>query len=97
MEVILLAIAQAGYEPSKDIVLALDPSSSEFFDAARGRYVFRKSDNSERNSEQMAEFWADWVRQYPIVSIEDGMAEDDWEGWKLLTGKLGSRDPARGR
>jgi enolase len=91
VEVILQAITQAGYEISKDIGLALDPAASEFFDATRSRYVFKKSDKSERTSEQMAEFWANWVRQYPIISIEDGMAEDDWEGWKLLTDTLGTR------
>ena len=90
VEVILQAIAQAGYETSRDIVLALDPAASEFFDPARGRYVFKKSDKSERTSEQMAQLWADWVRQYPILSIEDGMAEDDWQGWKLLTDTLGT-------
>ena len=91
VEVILQAIAQAGYETPRDIVLALDPASSEFFDAARGRYVFKKSDKKERTSDQMAEFWTDWSRQYPIISIEDGMAEDDWEGWKLLTSALGAK------
>jgi enolase len=71
--------------------LALDPAASEFYDKASGKYVFKKSDKSEKTGEQMVEFWADWVRQYPIISIEDGLAEDDWAGWQLLTEKLGGR------
>ncbi len=90
-ETILEAITQAGYRPGIDIGLALDPASSEFFDSSRGKYVFKKSDKSERPSEQMVEFWESWVRQYPILSIEDGMAEDDWKGWKLLTDTLGKK------
>jgi enolase len=90
-ETILEAITQAGYQPGKDIGLALDPAASEFFDGEKGKYVFKKSDKSERNSEQMVEFWSNWVRQYPILSIEDGMAEDDWKGWKLLTDTLGKK------
>jgi len=90
-ETILEAITQAGYRPGTDIGLALDPASSEFFDSDKGKYVFKKSDKSERQSEQMVEFWSNWVRQYPILSIEDGMAEDDWNGWKLLTDSLGRK------
>ncbi|HVP77975.1 MAG TPA: phosphopyruvate hydratase [Thermodesulfobacteriota bacterium] len=90
-ETILEAITQAGYRPGTDISLALDPASSEFFDSRKGKYVFKKSDKSERSSEQMVEFWSNWVRQYPIISIEDGMAEDDWKGWKLLTDTLGKK------
>jgi enolase len=90
-ETILEAITQAGYRPGIDIGLALDPASSEFFDSSKGKYVFKKSDKSERQSEQMVEFWSNWVRQYPILSIEDGMAEDDWKGWKLLTDALGKK------
>ena len=89
LEQILEAIQAAGYRPGEDIALALDPASSEFYE--NGKYIFKKSDRSERTSEQMVEFYADWVRQYPIVSIEDGLAEDDWKGWKLLTEKLGSK------
>ena len=89
LEQILEAIQAAGYRPGEDIALALDPASSEFFED--GKYVFKKSDHSEHTSEQMVELYSDWVRQYPIVSIEDGLAEDDWEGWKLLTAKLGSK------
>ena len=91
LEVVLEAINKAGYSPGDQIGIALDPASSEFYDAAKKKYVFKKSDKSERTSQQMAEFWAGWVRQYPIVSIEDGMAEDDWEGWKMLTEMLGGK------
>jgi len=87
VEMILEAIERAGYRPGRQIALALDPASSEFFED--GVYVFRKSDGSRRTSEQMAEFWADWTGRYPIVSIEDGLAEDDWEGWQRLTKRLG--------
>src|SRR5512136_1167842 len=90
-ETILEAVTQAGYRPGTDIGLALDPASSEFFDSSKGKYVFKKSDKSERQSEQMVEFWSNWVRQYPILSIEDGMAQDDWKGWKLLTDTLGEK------
>ncbi|MBI1897167.1 MAG: phosphopyruvate hydratase [Acidobacteria bacterium] len=91
LEVVLEAIAKAGYKPGEQIGIALDPAASEFYDASKRRYVFKKSDKSERSSDQMVEFWAGWVRQYPIVLIEDGMAEDDWEGWKQMTGALGGR------
>jgi enolase len=90
-ETILEAITQAGYRAGTDIALALDPASSEFYDAGKGKYVFKKSDKSERISDQMVEFWSNWVRQYPIISIEDGMAEDDWKGWKLHTDALGKK------
>jgi enolase len=91
LEVILEAIGQAGYRPGVDIGLALDPAASEFFDSKKTKYVFKKSDKSERSPEQMVEFWADWVRQYPVISIEDGMAEDDWRGWKIVTDVLGKK------
>jgi enolase len=91
LNVILEAITKAGYKPGEDIGITLDPASSEFFDKAKGKYIFKKSDKSERTSEQMVEFWANWVSQYPIVSIEDGMAEDDWKGWKLMTDALGKK------
>jgi len=91
LEVVLEAITQAGYTAGDQIGIALDPAASEFFETSKKKYVFKKSDNSERTSEQMAEFWGNWVRQYPIVSIEDGMAEDDWDGWKLLTDTLGKK------
>ncbi len=91
LEVILEAIEKAGYKAGEEIGIALDPAASEFYDAAQNRYVFKKSDGSVRTAEQLVEFWADWIRQYPIVSLEDGMAEDDWAGWKVLTEALGSK------
>ncbi len=90
LEVLMEAIAQAGYKPGEQIAIALDPAASEFFDKTSQKYVFKKSDKSEKTSEQMIDFWANWVRQYPIISIEDGLAEDDWDGWKKLTDALGS-------
>ena len=89
VEVILEAIAAAGYQPGEQIAIALDPAASEFFD--NGKYVFKKSDNSVHSADDMVKFYADWVRQYPIVSIEDGLAEDDWAGWKVLTKELGGK------
>jgi len=91
LEAVMEAITKAGYKPGEQIGIALDPAASEFFDKANNKYVFKKSDNSERSSEQMVEFWSSWARQYPIVSIEDGMAEDDWAGWKMLTDALGAK------
>ena len=91
LEVVLEAITLAGYTPGEQVGIALDPAASEFYDKDKKRYVFKKSDKSERTSEQMVEFWSDWARQYPIVSIEDGMAEDDWDGWKLMTDALGKK------
>jgi enolase len=90
IESVLEAITQAGLKPGENIGICLDPAASEFF--KNDKYVFKKSDRSERTSEQMVEFWANWVRQYPaILSIEDGMAEDDWKGWKLLTDTIGDK------
>ena len=89
IEVILEAITQAGYKPGQDIAIALDPASSEFFD--KGKYIFKKSDKSVKSSEQMVRFWAEWARQFPIVSLEDGLAENDWDGWKMLTEELGDK------
>lgn len=89
VEAILEAIVKAGYKPGADIVLALDPAASEFFED--GAYVFKKSDKSRRTPSEMVDYWADWCRQYPIVSIEDGVAEQDEEGWRLMTERLGSR------
>jgi enolase len=91
LERVLEAITAAGYKPGEQIAIALDPASSEFYDRASRKYVFKKSDQSARSSEEMVRFWENWVRQYPIVSIEDGLAEDDWEGWKLLTKELGRK------
>ena len=89
LDVIMQAIHAAGYKAGKDIMIALDPASSEFFD--NGKYVFKKSDESKKTSEQMVKFYENWVRQYPIISIEDGMAENDWKGWKMLTEAVGDK------
>jgi enolase len=89
IEVILEAIILAGYRPGHDVAIALDPAASEFYDGSK--YVFKKSDGSVKTSEQLVKFWAEWVRQYPIVSLEDGLAEDDWDGWKLMTDELGGK------
>ncbi|HEY2664392.1 MAG TPA: phosphopyruvate hydratase [Candidatus Binataceae bacterium] len=89
IEVILEAITKAGYKPGGDVAIALDPASSEFFN--KGKYVFSRSDKRSRTSAEMIRFYRDWLEKYPIVSIEDGLAEDDWEGWKSLTQELGSR------
>jgi len=91
LEVILEAVSQAGYKPGEQVGLALDCAASEFYEKGKEKYIFKKSDKSERNAEQMAVLWADWVDRYPILSIEDGMAEDDWAGWKLLTDQLGAK------
>jgi enolase len=87
VEVILVAIEKAGLKPGTDVVLALDPAASELYES--GAYVLAKSDGSRKTSAEMVEFWAGWARQYPIWSIEDGLAEQDWDGWKLLTDRLG--------
>jgi enolase 1/2/3 len=89
IELILEAIEAAGYSPGTDVALALDPASSEMFQG--GKYVFFKSDQSKKSAEEMIKLYADWVGQYPILSIEDGLAQDDWEGWKKLTDELGDR------
>ena len=86
---VIEAIQSAGYKPGQEVAIALDPAASEFFQD--GKYVFKKSDKSVKSSEDMVRFWSKWTRDYPIVSLEDGLAEDDWEGWKLLTKELGSR------
>ena len=91
IEVILEAIVKAGYKPGKQVALALDCAASEFYDKSKKKYVFKKSDKSERSGAEMGEFWANWARQYPIISIEDGCAEDDWGGWKHLSDILGSK------
>jgi len=87
IEVILEAIEKAGYTAGEQIAIALDPAVSELY--SDGRYVFKKSDKSVKDSAQMVRFWSDWVKKYPIVSIEDALAEDDWEGWKALTDEIG--------
>jgi enolase len=101
IELVIEAIGKAGYKAGSptdkgglgdaQVMIALDPASSEFYDSEKKRYVFKKSSKQELTSEEMAEYWEKWASDYPIISIEDGMAEDDWEGWKLLTDKIGSR------
>ena len=89
VETILEAIEKAGYKAGEDILIALDPAASEFY--SNGKYVFKKSDKRELTSEEMADYWIDWTEKYPIISIEDGMAENDWDGWKYLTEKIGKK------
>jgi enolase len=89
VEVLLEAIQAAGYSPGHDICLSLDPAASEMYQD--GKYVFFKSDKSQKSSDDMIKIYADWVRQYPIISIEDGLAQDDWEGWKAMTEALGDK------
>jgi len=91
IQIVLEAIAAAGYKPGEQVSIALDPAASEFYDKASGNYVFKKSDKSAHSSESMVEYWTKWAGKYPIISIEDGMGEDDWPGWNKLTEKLGSR------
>ena len=97
IELMLEAITQAGYKPGEQIAIALDPAASEFYDKDKKKYVFKKSDKSEHSSEDMVKFWADWARQYPIVSLEDGLAENDWEGWKIADQRTRQQDSARRR
>ncbi len=94
IQIVLEAITAAGYKPGEQVSIALDPASSEFYDKAGGNYVFKKSDKSKHSSAQMAAYWTKWAEKYPIVSIEDGMAEDDWSGWKVLTQAIGGRASA---
>ncbi|HMW00587.1 MAG TPA: phosphopyruvate hydratase [Acidobacteriota bacterium] len=89
IEVVLEAITQAGYKPGDQIFIALDPAASEFY--IDGSYVFKKSDGSKKTSEEMVDYWVNWVDQYPIISIEDGMGENDWDGWSLMSQKLRDR------
>jgi enolase len=91
VELILQAIDKAGYKAGEDVMIALDPAASEFYEKDKGKYVFRWSDGRELSSDEMASYWAEWVGKYPIISLEDGMAEDDWDGWKTLTDKVGSK------
>jgi enolase len=91
IQIVIEAISTAGYKPGEQVSIALDPASSEFFDKASGKYIFKKSDKSQHSSAEMAAYWTGWVEKYPIVSIEDGMAEDDWSGWKALTDSVGRK------
>ena len=89
IEVVLEAISAAGFNPGVQVAIALDPAASELYQD--GKYVFKKSDKSAKSSEEMVRYWSEWARQYPIVSLEDGLAEDDWKGWQMLTKELGGR------
>jgi len=91
IETVLKAIEKAGLKPGEDVVIAMDPASSEYYDSKKKRYIFKKSSGQELTSEEMVDFWVSWAKKYPLFSIEDGMAEDDWDGWKLLTEKLGNK------
>ncbi|HTG29560.1 MAG TPA: phosphopyruvate hydratase [Methylomirabilota bacterium] len=91
IQIVLEAITAAGYKPGEQVRIALDPASSEFYDKASGKYIFKKSDKSAHTSSEMAAYWTSWVEKYPIVSIEDGMAEDDWAGWKEFTERVGRK------
>lgn len=91
IEVILNAVEKAGYVPGDDVLLALDPATSEFYNTEEKVYEFKWSDGSKKNDDEMVEYWAKWAEKYPIISIEDGMYEDDWEGWKKLTDAIGDK------
>ncbi len=97
VELILEAIVKSRFKPGLDISIAIDPAASEFFDKSHQRYVFEKSDRSSHLSSEMVKLWANWIRQYPIISLEDGMAETDWNGWTLLTEELGQKRSAHRR
>jgi enolase len=91
IEVVLKAIEKAGYKPGADIFIALDPAASEFFDSKTKTYHFKKSSGKKLKPLEMAEYWTNWAKKYPIISLEDGMAEDDWAGWKALTNNIGKK------
>jgi enolase len=91
IETVLIAIDAAGYKTGSQIMIAMDAANSELWDSKKKKYVFHKSSGKEMTSEQLVKYWEKWVKQYPIASIEDGMAEDDWDGWKLLTKTIGSK------
>jgi enolase len=91
IDTVMAAISSAGFKPGTEVSIAMDPAVSEMFDSKRSEYHFHKSDGKKLSSEKMVDFWVNWVKNYPIVSIEDGMAEDDWDGWKLLTNAVGNK------
>jgi enolase len=91
IQIVLEAIGTAGYKPGEQVSIALDPAASEFYDKASGKYVFKKSDKSAHSPAEMVDYWAKWIEKYPIVSLEDGMGEEDWPGWRQLTVKAGSK------
>jgi len=91
IETVMKAIEGAGYKAGKEVAIAMDPAVSEMFDASKKVYHFHKSDGKKLSIEKMVDYWENWIKQYPIVSLEDGMAEDDWKGWKLITERLGNK------
>jgi enolase len=91
IEIVLKAIEKAGYIPGDQVMIAMDAAVTEFYDEATGLYHFHKSNGMKKTSDEMVSYWADWVNKYPIISIEDGMAEDDWAGWKKLTDAIGKK------
>jgi len=91
IETVLKAIEKAGYKPGQDVAIAMDAAISELYDEKSKKYVFHKSSGAKMSSEEVVEFWTNWCKKYPIVSIEDGMAEDDWKGWKMLTDAIGNK------
>jgi len=91
IEIVLKAIEKAGYKPGSEIMIALDPAASEFYDSKTKTYHFKKSSGKKLKPLEMAEYWTNWSKKYPIISIEDGLAEDDWAGWKALTDNIGSK------
>lgn len=91
IEIVLQSIEKAGYKPGEEIFIAMDAAASEFYDEKTGLYTFKKSDGKQLNSMEMASYWKTWADKYPIISIEDGMAEDDWAGWKNLTQTIGDK------
>jgi enolase len=91
IQCVMEAIGTAGYSAGKDIFIAMDAASTEFYDASKQKYVFKKSTGDEMTSADLADFWSEWVNKYPIISIEDGMAEDDWDGWKRISDLCGNK------
>ncbi len=91
LELMLEAVKDAGYEPGKDIAFAMDAASSEFYDADKNRYILKRSGEGEKTSDEMIELYAKWVEKYPLISLEDGLAENDWDGWVKLTKRLGDK------
>src|SRR3546814_464765 len=91
IETVLKAIEVAGFKPGKDVYIAMDAASSEFYDAKTKKYIFKKSDGREFSSEELVNYWIEWANKYPISSIEDGLDEDDWQGWAALTKAIGNK------
>jgi enolase len=91
IEIVLQSIEKAGYRPGEQVMIAMDAAASEFYDVEKKEYVFKKSDNRRLSASDMVDYWASWINKYPIISIEDGLYEDDWDGWKSLTEKIGDR------